>query len=163
MAQSIANYEVSGEVTAFTSKFDAVLANKAQFTPQEQVATRCFAAKRNATTATATAVPGEDPLFTDFTASNIGTAANPMLPTTPSNNRMGEAMLQIRQEQVCRPGRRRLSDRAQPSKPPSALMLAGAPWQLRTWGDLGCLRCATWTSDLTKFCQAYEHTATSRA
>src|SRR4051794_35932689 len=37
MAQSIANYEISAEVTAFTSKFDAVMAGKAQFTPQEQV------------------------------------------------------------------------------------------------------------------------------
>src|SRR5947208_15399293 len=34
MAQAIAMYEASAEVTAFTSKFDAVLANKAQLTPQ---------------------------------------------------------------------------------------------------------------------------------
>src|SRR6476661_9846780 len=37
IAQSIAGYEASAEVTPFTSKFDAVLAGKAQFTPQEQV------------------------------------------------------------------------------------------------------------------------------
>src|ERR1700719_4128116 len=36
MAQSIAGYEASAEVTPFTSKFDAGLAGKAQFTPQEQ-------------------------------------------------------------------------------------------------------------------------------
>src|SRR5438132_4866832 len=36
LAQSIAGYEASAEVTAFTSKFDAVLAGKAQFTPLEQ-------------------------------------------------------------------------------------------------------------------------------
>src|SRR4030088_1431060 len=36
MAQSIAGYEASAEVTPFTSKFDAVLAGKAQFTTQEQ-------------------------------------------------------------------------------------------------------------------------------
>src|ERR1700726_265069 len=35
MAQAIAGYEASAEVTSFTSKFDAVLASKAQFTPQE--------------------------------------------------------------------------------------------------------------------------------
>src|ERR1700726_3652891 len=35
MAQAIANYEASAEVTTFTSKYDAVLASKAQFTPQE--------------------------------------------------------------------------------------------------------------------------------
>src|SRR3979409_2040453 len=36
MAQSIAGYEASHEVTAFSSKFDAVMAGKAKFTPQEQ-------------------------------------------------------------------------------------------------------------------------------
>src|SRR5437899_5496240 len=36
MAQSIAGYEASAEVTAFSSKFDAVLAAKAQFSTQEQ-------------------------------------------------------------------------------------------------------------------------------
>jgi len=34
MAQSIAGYEASAEVTSFTSKFDAVLAGKAKFTTQ---------------------------------------------------------------------------------------------------------------------------------
>ncbi len=53
MAQSIAGYEASAEVTPFTSKFDAVLAGKAQFTPQEQAGyglfrgkARCSAASR---------------------------------------------------------------------------------------------------------------------
>jgi cytochrome c peroxidase len=36
MAQSIAGYEASHEVTAFSSKYDAVLAGKAHFTPQEK-------------------------------------------------------------------------------------------------------------------------------
>jgi cytochrome c peroxidase len=36
MAQSIADYEASAEVTPFTSKFDAVLAGKARFATQEQ-------------------------------------------------------------------------------------------------------------------------------
>jgi cytochrome c peroxidase len=35
MAQSIASYEASAEVTPFTSKFGAVMAGKAQFTPDE--------------------------------------------------------------------------------------------------------------------------------
>src|SRR5262249_53320263 len=34
MAQSIANYEASAEVTTFTSKFDAMLAGKAQLSPR---------------------------------------------------------------------------------------------------------------------------------
>src|SRR5713101_7696044 len=68
MAQSIAGYEASAEVTAFTAKFDAVLAGKAQFN----------ACHRDGG-------PGEDPLFTDFTASNIGTPANPRLPYYAEN------------------------------------------------------------------------------
>jgi cytochrome c peroxidase len=80
IAQSIANYEVSGEVTAFTSKFDAVMANKVQFTPQEQVGYALFRGKAKCNNCHRDGGPGEDPLFTDFTASNIGTPANPMLP-----------------------------------------------------------------------------------
>src|SRR5438270_9061691 len=45
MAQSIANYEASAEVTTFTSKFDAVQAGKAQFTPQEQLGYEVFRGK----------------------------------------------------------------------------------------------------------------------
>ena len=44
MAQSIAGYEASAEVTPFTSKFDAVLAGKAQFTPREQAGYALFRA-----------------------------------------------------------------------------------------------------------------------
>jgi cytochrome c peroxidase len=80
MAQSIASYEASAEVTAFTSKFDAVMASKAQFTPQEQLGYALFRGKAQCNNCHRDGGPGEDPLFTDFTASNIGTPANPMLP-----------------------------------------------------------------------------------
>ena len=80
MAQSIASYEASAEVTAFTSKFDAVLAGKAQFTPQEQTGYALFRGKAQCNNCHRDGGPGEDPLFTDFTASNIGTPANPRLP-----------------------------------------------------------------------------------
>ena len=80
MAQSIASYEASAEVTSFTSKFDAVLASKAQFTPQEQAGYALFRGKARCNNCHRDGGPGEDPLFTDFTASNIGTPANPMLP-----------------------------------------------------------------------------------
>jgi cytochrome c peroxidase len=80
MAQSIANYEASAEVTNFTSKFDAVLAGKAQFTPQEQAGYDLFRGKAQCNACHRDGGPGEDPLFTDFTASNIGTPANPRLP-----------------------------------------------------------------------------------
>jgi cytochrome c peroxidase len=45
MAQSIAGYEASHEVTAFSSKYDAVLAGKAQFTPPEQQGYEIFRGK----------------------------------------------------------------------------------------------------------------------
>src|SRR5246500_1568342 len=80
MAQSIAGYEASAEVTNFTSKFDAVLAGKAQFTPQEQAGYALFRGKAQCNACHRDGGPGEDPLFTDFTASNIGTPANPQLP-----------------------------------------------------------------------------------
>ena len=80
MAQSIAGYEASAEVTAFTSKFDAVLAEKAQFTPQEQAGYDLFRGKGQCNSCHRDGGPGEEPLFTDFTASNIGTPANPRLP-----------------------------------------------------------------------------------
>ena len=47
MAQSIAGYEASAEVTPFTSKFDAVMAGKAQFTPDEQAGYALFRGKAN--------------------------------------------------------------------------------------------------------------------
>ena len=80
MAQSIAGYEASAEVTAFSSKYDAVLAGKTKFTPQEQTGYDLFRGKAQCNSCHRDGGPGEDPLFTDFTASNIGTPANPRLP-----------------------------------------------------------------------------------
>jgi len=80
MAQSIAGYEASAEVTTFTSKFDAMLAGKAQFTAQEQAGYELFRGKAQCNNCHRDGGPGEDPMFTDFTASNIGTPANPRLP-----------------------------------------------------------------------------------
>jgi cytochrome c peroxidase len=80
MAQAIAGYEASAEVTPFTSKFDAVMAGKAQFTPQEQAGYVLFRGKGQCNNCHRDGGPGEDPMFTDFTASNIGTPANPLLP-----------------------------------------------------------------------------------
>ena len=80
MAQSIAGYEASAEETPFTSKFDAVQAGKAKFTAQEQAGYDLFRGKGQCNSCHRDGGPGEDPLFTDFTASNIGTPANPRLP-----------------------------------------------------------------------------------
>jgi cytochrome c peroxidase len=80
MAQSISGYESAAEVTAFSSKFDAMLAGKAQFTAQEQAGYDLFRGKGQCNSCHRDGGPGEDPLFTDFTASNIGTPSNPRLP-----------------------------------------------------------------------------------
>jgi cytochrome c peroxidase len=80
IAQSIAGYEASAEVTPFTSKYDAVLAGKEQFTKQEQSGYDLFRGKAQCNACHRDGGPAEDPLFTDFTASNIGTPANPRLP-----------------------------------------------------------------------------------
>ncbi len=80
MAQSIANYEVSAEVTPFTSKYDAVQAGTAKLTTEEQLGYDLFHGKAKCNACHRDGGPGEDPLFTDFTASNIGTPANPRLP-----------------------------------------------------------------------------------
>ncbi len=85
MAQSIAGYEASAELTSFTSKFDAVLAGKAQFTTQEQAGYDVFRGKAKCNDCHRDGGPGEDPLFTDFTASNIGIPANPRLPYYAEN------------------------------------------------------------------------------
>jgi cytochrome c peroxidase len=85
MAQSIAGYEASTEVTNFTSKYDAVLAGKAQFTPQEQAGYELFRGKAQCNACHRDGGPGEDPLFTDFTASNIGVPRNPQLPYYAEN------------------------------------------------------------------------------
>jgi cytochrome c peroxidase len=80
MALSIASYEASAEVTSLTSKFDAVLAGKTQLTPQEQTGYALFRGKAQCNNCHRDGGPGEDPLFTDFTAANIGTPKNPELP-----------------------------------------------------------------------------------
>ena len=81
IAQAIAAYEGSSEVNSFSSKYDYVTAGKAKFTADENIgyqlfrsgATHCNECHRDGG-------PGEEPLFTDFTASNLGLPANPAMP-----------------------------------------------------------------------------------
>jgi cytochrome c peroxidase len=63
MAQSIAGYEASAEVTPFTSKFDAVLAGKAQFTSQEQAGYEVFRGKAKCNDCHRDGEPGEERLY----------------------------------------------------------------------------------------------------
>jgi len=81
IAQAIATYEASSEVNPFSSKYDYVMAKKARFTADEEAgyalfrsdSTHCNECHRDGG-------PGEEPLFTDFTASNLGLPANSAVP-----------------------------------------------------------------------------------
>ena len=78
---SIAGYEASAEVTPVHLEIRR-RASPARRSSRRRSsrATSCSAARRSATPCHRDGGPGEDPLFTDFTASNIGTPANPRLP-----------------------------------------------------------------------------------
>jgi cytochrome c peroxidase len=73
---AVSAYEFSPEVSPFTSKYDAVQAGNDQFTPQEKLGYDLFRGKARCNECHRDGGPGEEPLFTDFTASNIGVPAN---------------------------------------------------------------------------------------
>jgi cytochrome c peroxidase len=86
---SIAAYEGSSTVNAFTSKFDAYLAGNAQLTPQEMHGYQLFNGQGkcntchlsgNANGASGGAPADAAPLFTDFTSSNLGLPKNTSIP-----------------------------------------------------------------------------------
>ncbi|QNI32907.1 cytochrome C [Alloacidobacterium dinghuense] len=76
---AVSAYEFSPEVSPFTSKYDAVQAGKDQFTPQEKLGYELFRGKARCNECHRDGGPGEEPLFTDFTASNLGVPRNPGL------------------------------------------------------------------------------------
>jgi len=81
IAESIAAFEGSPEVTPFSSKYDYVMAGKAEFTPEEKAGYELFRSKAtHCNECHRDGGPGEEPLFTDFTASNLGLPLNPALP-----------------------------------------------------------------------------------
>ncbi len=76
---AISAYELSPEVSPFTSKFDYVQAGKEKFTPQETLGYALFRGPARCNQCHRDGGPGEVPLFTDFTASNLGVPRNPGL------------------------------------------------------------------------------------
>jgi cytochrome c peroxidase len=80
MALSIAAFEASPEVSPFSSKFDAVIAKNDKFTPEEQLGYEIFRGKGRCNECHRDGGPGEEPLFTDFTASNLGVPAKRGMP-----------------------------------------------------------------------------------
>ena len=73
---SAAAYEASPEVSPFTSKYDSVQAGQERFTPQEQLGYDLFRGKARCNECHRDGGPSEEPLFTDFTASNLGVPRN---------------------------------------------------------------------------------------
>ena len=62
----------------FSAKYDYVMAGKAEFTPEEKAGYDLFRADRtHCNECHRDGGPGEEPLFTDFTASNLGLPRNP--------------------------------------------------------------------------------------
>jgi cytochrome c peroxidase len=76
---AIAAYELSPEVSPFTAKFDYVQADKERFTTEEAAGYQLFRGKARCNECHRDGGPGEEPLFTDFTASNLGVPRNPGL------------------------------------------------------------------------------------
>jgi cytochrome c peroxidase len=76
---AISAYEFSPEVSPFSSRYDAVQAGKEQFTAQEKLGYELFRGKARCNECHRDGGPGEEPLFTDFTASNLGVPRNPGL------------------------------------------------------------------------------------
>ncbi len=71
IAQSIATFERSPQVSSFSSKYDAYRAGRAHFTGQEKQGMKLFNGKANCS---GCHVP---PLFTDYSYANLGVPKNP--------------------------------------------------------------------------------------
>jgi cytochrome c peroxidase len=81
IAEAIAAFEGSPEVNPFSAKYDYAMAGKARFTPEEKAGYELFRSKAtHCNECHRDGGPGEEPLFTDFTASNLGLPRNPGLP-----------------------------------------------------------------------------------
>ena len=86
IAEAIAAFEGSPEVSPFSAKYDYVMAGKAEFTPEEKAGYELFRSKStHCNECHRDGGPGEEPLFTDFTASNLGLPPNPALPFYKEN------------------------------------------------------------------------------
>jgi cytochrome c peroxidase len=77
IALSIAAYEASAEVNAFTSKYDQTFDGKVKLTKEEQKGYALFQGKGKCKLCH---LSGKDALFTDFTFDNLGIPQNPENP-----------------------------------------------------------------------------------
>jgi cytochrome c peroxidase len=79
MAQAIAAFEASPEVSPFSSKFDAFLAGKVQLAPSELRGYALFNGKAKCNTCHLDPRGDKRPLFTDETTGNLGIPKNPAM------------------------------------------------------------------------------------
>jgi len=81
IARSIAAFERSSEVSAYTSKYDAYLMEGVKLTSQEQKGLELFEGKAKcATCHVSRSADGRPPTFTDYSYDNLGVPKNPMNP-----------------------------------------------------------------------------------
>ena len=86
IAAAIAAYEGSNEVNSFSSKYDYAMAGKAKFTSEEDAGYQLFrSSASHCNECHREGGPGEEPLFTDFTASNLGLPPNYAMPYYKEN------------------------------------------------------------------------------
>ena len=77
IALSIADYEASSEVNAFTSKYDAYLAGQTKLTTMEKDGLKLFNGKGKCSRChTSKEKQGQAPLFTDYSFDNLGVPRN---------------------------------------------------------------------------------------
>jgi len=74
---SAAAYEAGSDVSPFSSKFDYVKAGIVKFTAQEQRGYDVFRGRAMCSNCHIDKGPGDQPLFTDFSSSNVGVPRNP--------------------------------------------------------------------------------------
>jgi cytochrome c peroxidase len=84
MADAIAAYEKTSEVSPFSSKYDHWLRGETELTEQEMLGLRLFESEEKANCAAChlsrPAENGSPPIFTDFTYDNLGVPRNPENP-----------------------------------------------------------------------------------
>ncbi len=94
IGRSIAAYERTKEVSAFTSKYDLWLKGKAKLTGQERMGLDLFQGKAKCAGChiSQPGSNGEPPLFTDYTYDNLGVPKNPKNPfyNEPEWNPLGK-------------------------------------------------------------------------
>jgi cytochrome c peroxidase len=97
IGRSIAAYERSKEVSAFTSKYDLSLKGQAKLTRQERQGLELFQGDKAKCSRCHVLSPSSAPVFTDFTYDNLGVPKNPLNPFyyEPKWNTLGKKWVDL--------------------------------------------------------------------